>query len=99
MGSRIRQFVVNPSEDDRRGIVIAPSRKYQEKLEIGDLFSKNGIQTFAIGFSWDHSMVLSLHIKEFQYLTGEFTGREKSIELSRLSDLFDLVELENTAHG
>ena len=42
---------------------------------------------------------MSLHIKEFQYLTGEFTGREKSIELSRLSDLFDLVELENTAHG
>ena len=41
-----------------------------------------------VGFSLDESEVLSIHIKEYDFISGQY-GETRSVELSRFSELLE----------
>ncbi len=83
-------LLLNLSTDNANARRLRPKEHIAKKLKgvIGSRF-----KTALIGFSVDHSGLISIHVLDYDYINGSTTN-EHIIELTTFKDMFDPTELE-----
>lgn len=87
----IDRFILRFDGERKRDIVanLKPAFRQRMNRELGG----GSIRLGSVGFSLDSSECLSLHFKEYNILTKQLEGEIKTIELTRLQDLIEPVQL------
>lgn len=89
--SSMDRFILRFDGERKRDIVanLKPAFRRRMNRELGGGEFKLG----SVGFSLDSSECLTLHFREYNILTKQLEGEEKAIELTRLQDLIEPVQL------
>ncbi len=89
--SSMDRFILRFDGERKRDIVanLKPDFRRRMNRELGGGELKLG----SVGFSLDSSECLTLHFREYNILTKQLEGEEKAIELTRLQDLIEPVQL------
>lgn len=88
-GNSIKELVINNGYKDKTAQILPLRENFSKQLQN---LVENEHGTATVGFSLDSSDILSIWIKEFD-LENERSQGEKTIELARFDQLFDMGRL------
>ncbi len=81
VGSNIPRFALSYSQDPYNGIACSePLERYQEALVLGNM-------CYHIGFSFDRSMVITIHLQQVDANNRQMVGAAKEIRLTNIHSL------------
>lgn len=94
IGTDVSEFVINWTEDEKKGYIMELKEEFKEKLREMPFFKENDFPIYALGFGLDRSNVLSLYFKKYDDETGQFSDKVHCLELNKMRDVFKLRELK-----
>lgn len=78
-------FVIDHGRGDSKKIKFKAKDKFRKQFE-------NDMEFCAMGVSFGHSDVLTLHLKEYDYFNDRFTGKVVTKDLGIVEDVFDEIK-------
>ena len=94
IGTDVSKFVVKWRDDDKQGQIMELKEEWKEKLRKLPLFQKNDVPRYALGFSFDHSNVLSLYFQEYDDESQKLTEHIEKVELNKMGEIFSRKQLD-----
>ena len=83
----INAFIINLKDDDRYAMEMYPKEAIRKRLKQA-ITNTDG--TAVVGFSLDSSGVISIHVYDYDIITGKFGTKGNVIELTNFRELFDM---------
>lgn len=90
------KFLVNFGHDDRTACFALAKKKFSQKLSN---VVKNQYHTAVVGFSVDPSGVVSIHVHDYDILTGTIGEEDHEVELTRFGELFEVTKVGTMRPG
>lgn len=94
IGTDVSKFAVKWRDDDKQGQIMELKEEWKEKLRKLPLFQKNDVPRYALGFSFDHSNVLSLYFQEYDDESQKLTEHIEKVELNKMGEIFSRKQLD-----
>lgn len=92
IGTDVSKFVINRTEDEKKGCIMELKDEFKEKLKEMPFFRENDFPIYALGFGFDRSNVLSLYFKRYDDETEEFSQDVQAVKLDKVEEVFQLME-------
>ncbi len=83
----INAFIINLKDDDRYAMEMYPKEAIRKRLKQA-ITNTDG--TAVVGFSLDSSGVISIHVYDYDIISGKFGTKGNVIELTNFRELFDM---------